>query len=80
MPKLIELRRPIRRRLGDLVIEIRPDGLTLRGRRRRNPRTYSWEQIASLAEAGDLEVIRETETAAGRRELARILPKRKAKR
>lgn len=52
-----ELTRTITRRLGNLVVTITPEGITLRGYRRRSAKRrkrVTWQQIATLADASDL--------------------------
>lgn len=49
MARLTELRRPLTRRIGSLVVRISADGIELRGRRRRRWRRISWARIACLA-------------------------------
>ena len=48
MTDLVELKRPIRRRHGSLVVTMAPEGLTIRGYGCQKSVTYSWEQIAAL--------------------------------
>jgi len=70
-PMLTKLKSPLRRRLGRLVIELSDEGITLRGYRRHQGRTYTWEQIASLA-ADDFPLVRAAEKAAGTKVLSQL--------
>ena len=66
-----KLKRPIQRRIGNLVIQVAEAGIRIRGYRRRKTRTYTWEQVASLA-ADDLPLVRAAEQAAGTKVLSQI--------
>ena len=44
MTDLVELKRPIRRRHGSLVVTMAPEGLTIRGYGCQKSVTYSWEE------------------------------------
>lgn len=69
---ITELRRPIIRRIGRLVVTITPDGVELRGYRRRKYRRFvTWSQIASLS-GDDCPVTRVAEHETGTRELIRF--------
>lgn len=61
-----ELRKPITRRIGRLVVRISEQGVELRGYRRRKRRRATWAQIASLADA-DHPVVQLAENFEGRR-------------
>lgn len=69
MSSITELKKPIRRRRGNLVIEVATEGLTLRGHRCRTSLTVTWAQVASLA-AADEALLCAIEEKAGRRVLA----------
>lgn len=81
---LTPITRPIRRLLRDLelVIEIRTDGLAIRGHRKRKWHVLTWQQILSLladevdrrARRRDEEtpIIREAEHRQGEETLARM--------
>ncbi|PQO39373.1 hypothetical protein C5Y96_05830 [Blastopirellula marina] len=75
MASVVELNRPIRRRVGNLIIEIHEKGITLRGSGRRKRRTFTWEQIAALDQAGTVQAA--SDEALGRRVLKSLhaLPK-----
>ena len=64
-------RQLIRRRVGNLVIQLTETGLTIRGYRRRKARSYTWEQVASLA-ADDLPLVRAAEHTAGAKALSQL--------
>ena len=66
------LQRPLVRRVGNLVVQIAPDGIALRGYRRRTWRKYTWQQVASLAH-DNLPLVRTAEHAAGSAVLAEML-------
>jgi len=68
---LTTLKQPIQRRIGNLVIQITETGIAIRGYRRRQSRTYTWEQVASLA-ADDLPLVRAAEQAEGAKVLSQI--------
>ena len=53
MSKVAKIKKPIRRRIGNLVVEIGPNGIRLRGFRRRKWHAASWEQIAALDDDND---------------------------
>ncbi len=44
--------RPIAKRFGDLVVTITPEGITLRGYRRRRARLVTWADVCKLAFEG----------------------------
>ena len=65
-----ELSRPIRRRVGRLVVTITTDGVELRGYRRRRLRRFlSWAQIASLSDSQQQPLLAGDESAIGNAEL-----------
>ena len=68
---LTPLKRPIQRRIGNLVIRVSEAGIAIRGYRRRKRRTYTWEQVASLA-LDDLPLVRAAEQAEGAKTLSQI--------
>ena len=70
---LTTLKRPIKRRIGGLVVQVSESGITIRGYRRRKSRTYTWEQVASLA-ADDLPLVRAAEQVAGTTVLSGLCP------
>lgn len=55
MSRIARLDRPLRRRVGSLIIEIHARGVTLRGHGRRKRRTFTWQQIAALDEPGSVQ-------------------------
>lgn len=66
-----ELTRNITRRKGRLVITITPQGIELRGYRcHARRKLVTWEQIASLADVGEL--LAACEREAGTAELVRL--------
>jgi|GEM_PF-6918019 len=75
MTSLTRLSRPLRRLLdrpaGRLVITLTPDGLVLRGYRRRAGRLISWARIASLADE-HAPILTHCEAADGERRLAAL--------
>lgn len=46
--KIRELTKPLRRRVGNLVLEMSPAGLAVRGKRKRTWRRASWKEVAAL--------------------------------
>lgn len=65
-----QLSRPIRRRVGRLVVTITADGVELRGYRRRRLRRFlSWAQIASLSDAAVQPLLAGDEASIGSAEL-----------
>ena len=66
-----KLKRPIQRRIGNLVIQVAEAGVMIRGYRRRKTRTYTWEQVASLS-LDDLPLVRAAEQAEGAKVLSQI--------
>lgn len=72
------LNRTIVRRVGKLVVTITPDGIELRGYRcSARRKLVTWEQIASLADVGEL--LASAEREAGRAELDRLKASEKTK-
>lgn len=70
MSRIARLDRPLRRRVGDLVIEIHAKGVTIRGHNRRKRRTYTWQQIAALDQPGTVQAA--ADEAIGRRVLKQL--------
>lgn len=64
------MKRPVTRRIPNLnlIVQVKVDGLLLRGFRRRKSKLVTWEQIASLADESQ-PIIRSCEEADGRRTL-----------
>lgn len=53
--RVSKLKRPISRRLGDMVITITTEGITLRRyRAKRKRKLVTWQQIASLTSKDEL--------------------------
>ena len=65
---LTELKRPLTRRVGRLVVTIDPEGITLRGYGQRKRRWFSWAQVASLGDKTH-PAIRMAENVDGKRQL-----------
>jgi hypothetical protein len=72
---LTTLKRPVKRRIGNLVVQLSESGITIRGYRRHKGRDYTWEQVASLA-MDDLPLVRAAEQAAGITVLAEVCGRR----
>ena len=69
MARLTKLTKPITRRIGRLVVTITPEGVTLRGlRRRKRVLRVSWAQVACLARP-EHRAIRLAENVDGKRQL-----------
>lgn len=69
-----ELKRKMQRRLGSLVITIGPEGIELRGYRKRanyRRKLVTWDQIASLSDA-DKPVLVHEEQSIGQIELQQL--------
>jgi hypothetical protein len=66
---IIELKRPLTRRVGRLVVRIGPEGITLRGYRKRRGIELSWAQVASLS-GPERPAMQLAENVDGRRRLA----------
>lgn len=73
MSQLAKLQKPLKRRIGDLVVEITPDGIAIRGFGRKKRLRLSWEQVA-FAAADSRPAIVSAETKAGERVLDQIKP------
>jgi len=70
--KLTELRGPIVRRIGRLVVRIAPEGLQVRGYRKRKWRRVSWLSVGSLLEANDAPVLVRADQVSGARVLGQM--------
>ena len=70
--KLTQLKRPIVRRIGRLVVRIAPEGLSVRGYGCRKWRQVSWLSVGALLEAEDAPVLVRADQVAGVRVLKRI--------
>jgi hypothetical protein len=66
-----ELKRPLVRRIGRLVVRISAEGIELRGYRRRKSLSMKWAGIASLTWE-DRDLLREAEEQAGRLRLKEL--------
>ena len=74
MTSPVELKKPLRRKIGDLVIEVTRDGLKLRGFNRRKSHRVSWAQIFALDSIDDEDATigRHADERAGTRILKRL--------
>lgn len=77
MARIIELDRPIRRRIGSLTIRIEREAVYVRGRGRRTWRRIDWDRILSLLESSDHPVLEEVEAATGRRIRTKLTSRRR---
>ena len=67
--RLTVLTKPVTRRVKKMVVTITPEGVTMRGyKRRKGSLRVSWAQVASLAPANQ-PVIRLAENVDGKRQL-----------
>ena len=53
MSRIAQIEKPLRRRIGRMVVEIGPHGIRLRAFGRRTWHQVTWEQVAALDNAGD---------------------------
>jgi len=70
-----ELTKPLRRRIGDLVVELTTDGLRVRGKHKQTWVEFRWVRVLSLsgeAEAEQLPALTAMELAEGKRVHARL--------
>jgi len=75
------LKRPLIRRIGNLVVRIDEDGIEIRGHRKRRWWSISWARLAYAAcTAVDLPLIVEGEEEAGRRYWYELTASNKQKR
>ena len=63
-----KLRKPLDRRIGDLIVRITDEGLLIRGHRKRTWHQASWEAVAS-AVAETLPITRAADAASGEQHL-----------
>ena len=68
---LTRLGNPVVRRVGKLIVRIHAHGIDLRGYRRRRWTSYTWSQVAGLAD-GERPILKSEEIATGRRALEQI--------
>lgn len=78
-PRIIELARPIRRRIGSITICIKRDAVFVRGKGKRTWRRIEWDRILSLVEHSDRPILAEAEVAIGRRVRSAMTKRRRAK-
>ena len=71
MQAITQLKRPLVRRIGRLVVRITAAGVELRGKHRRRWRRASWAQIAGLADR-DAPILQAAEERSGREVLERM--------
>ncbi|WP_145090849.1 hypothetical protein [Rosistilla carotiformis] len=72
MPRIATLSRPIVRRIEPkLIVRITPDGVSIRGYRRRRWRDVSWAQLASLAD-DQLPLVKHCQLADGQEQLRKL--------
>jgi len=74
------LKKPIRRRIGSLVVELTDTHLRVRGKHKQKWLAYTWDRILSLAnetEAEQLPILTQMELTAGRRLRERLTTARK---
>lgn len=64
--------KPVTRRIGNLVVTIDMQGVTLRRYRGRRRKFFSWERIMALSES-DRGVLTQAEFALGARQLDELL-------
>ena len=62
---MTELERPIKRRIGNLVVELRREGIVLRRYRGRRRVTLTWPQLFALTPQERDDLIRQVEISAG---------------
>ncbi len=62
---MTELERPIKRRIGNLVVEISRDGIVLRRYRGRRKVALTWPQLFALTPQERDDLIRQVEISAG---------------
>lgn len=53
MSKIARLEKPIRRRIGRMVVEISEEGIRIRGVGRHKWHAVAWQQVAALDNAAD---------------------------
>lgn len=65
--QIIELKKPVLRRIGNLTIRVSRDGIDVRGRGKQKWTPIEWARILALIESNDRPVVIESERALGRR-------------
>jgi hypothetical protein len=67
-----ELRKPLVRRIGSLVVRLTAEGVAIRGFRKKTWRRMSWARLAANVNDTDVRLIEAGEEEAGQRILARL--------
>ena len=71
---ITKLKKPCVRRIGDLVVRLDADGITVRGTRKRKSWFLSWSRVLSLVEfsAGDTSILEGIESEQGKQVLRKL--------
>ena len=72
---VVKLKKPLSRRIGNLIIRIEADGLSLRGHRKHVWHPVSWNRVMSLLNVtgnGEAILLVRAEEEAGRRVLEKL--------
>lgn len=65
--RIIELEKPVLRRIGNLTIRVSRDGIDVRGKGKQKWTPIEWARVLALIESNDRPAIIESEIAIGRR-------------
>lgn len=77
--RIIELEKPVLRRIGNFTIRITRDAIEVRGRGKRLWRPITWDRVLSLLDSDDQPVLVATEKRIGRRQYDRLTQKRQVR-
>lgn len=62
--RITKLKKPLKRRIGNLIIRITTEGLFLRGHRRRYWKYVSWQEVAAVIDTPEMLLLSEIKRGA----------------
>lgn len=77
MSRIIELEKPVLRRIGNLTIRVGRESLEVRGKGKKTWHAIDWARILALIDSEDEPITVEIETALGRRVHSRLTDRRR---
>lgn len=75
--RIIELEKPVLRRIGNLTIRVSRDGIDVRGKGKQRWRSIDWARILALIDSDDEPITVEIEQAIDRRVHTRLTARRR---